>query len=81
MRKVEDESEEIENGQKIPKVAIDYCFMGSSGLIRDADWKDGAGREADGIEAKDNPILVMQEDGGQNVFLSQPGRRAHTSPW
>ena len=67
-RKTETVKEDIGDGQKIPIVAIDYCFMGSCGLVRDGEWKDGKGREADGIEAKDNPILTMQEDGAENIF-------------
>ena len=36
-RKTETVKEDIEDGQKIPIVAMDYCFMGSCGLVRDGD--------------------------------------------
>ena len=64
-----DEEGEGEGAEgKIPKVAIDYCFMGSKGLVKDGEWRGGEGREIDGVEAKDNPILVMQEDGHERLF-------------
>ena len=65
--------EELEEGiegseDKVVKVSIDYCFMGSKGLVKDWAWRDNDGREADGVEAKGNPILAMQGDGHQRVF-------------
>ena len=58
--KSEGEEEAVDGaGERIPKVAIDYCFMGSKGLVKDGEWRDGEGREIDGIEAKDNSIMAM----------------------
>ena len=65
---VEDEEADQGDEERIPKVAIDYCFMGSKGLVKDGEWRDGEGREIDGVEAKDNPILAMQEDGAERIF-------------
>ena len=66
---IEDIEDDGNNGEdRVVKVSIDYCFMGSKGLVKDGDWRDGDGREQDGVEAKDNPILAMQEDGHQRIF-------------
>ena len=54
--------------ESLPKVAMDYCFMGSKGLIKMGSLTEGTGKEGDGIEAKDNPILVMHDSKSGMAF-------------
>ena len=65
-KKSAEKDQEREEG--LPTVSLDYCFMGSKGLIKADEGETGEGKERDGVDAKDNPIVVIHDSRSGTAF-------------
>ena len=67
-KRKKDTEKDKEREDGLPTISMDYCFMGSKGLIKAEQGEIGGGRERDGIEAKDNPIVVIHDSKSGTAF-------------
>ena len=65
-KKTAEKDKQREDG--LPTISMDYCFMGSKGLIKAEEGETGGGKEKDGVEAKDNPIVVIHDSKSGTAF-------------
>ena len=67
-RRKKEAEKEKDKEEGIPTVSLDYCFMGSKGLIKAEEGEIGRGKEGDGVDAKDNPIVVIHDSKSGTAF-------------